>query len=233
MIEVVCVGKDLEPNNCIKAVPIFKNLSSDEIDEIIMISNHQKLDKGELIYRSGDQLNSLYVIHKGKIKITRLSDDGKEQVIRILSHGDFLGELALFNEAKVTTYAEAIEPTVICLVDRNRLKKLMNTSPTLSLKMMDELSKRLEKAEALIETSNLYSAQAKVARLLLDLEKNGFVYFYTTKVNLASNLGITPETFSRKLKELEEDRLIKIVNHKSIRILDKEGIEYLINPDKL
>ena len=233
MIEVVYVGKDLEPNNCIKAVPIFKNLSSDEIDEIIMISNHQKLDKGELIYRSGDQLNSLYVIHKGKIKITRLSDDGKEQVIRILSHGDFLGELALFNEAKVTTYAEAIEPTVICLVDRNRLKKLMNTSPTLSLKMMDELSKRLEKAEALIETSNLYSAQAKVARLLLDLEKNGFVYFYTTKVNLASNLGITPETFSRKLKELEEDRLIKIVNHKSIRILDKEGIEYLINPDKL
>lgn len=227
------MGKDLEPNNCIKAVPIFKNLSSDEIDEIIMISNHQKLDKGELIYRSGDQLNSLYVIHKGKIKITRLSDDGKEQVIRILSHGDFLGELALFNEAKVTTYAEAIEPTVICLVDRNRLKKLMNTSPTLSLKMMDELSKRLEKAEALIETSNLYSAQAKVARLLLDLEKNGFVYFYTTKVNLASNLGITPETFSRKLKELEEDRLIKIVNHKSIRILDKEGIEYLINPDKL
>lgn len=233
MIEVVYVGKDLEPNNCIKAVPIFKNLSSDEIDEIIMISNHQKLDKGELIYRSGDQLNSLYVIHKGKIKITRLSDDGKEQVIRILSHGDFLGELALFNEAKVTTYAEAIEPTVVCLVDRNRLKKLMNTSPTLSLKMMDELSKRLEKAEALIETSNLYSAQAKVARLLLDLEKNGFVYFYTTKVNLASNLGITPETLSRKLKKLETDHMIYIMDHKTVRIIDKQGLEFLINPDKL
>lgn len=233
MIEVVYVGKDLEPNNCIKAVPIFKNLSSDEIDEIIMISNHQKLDKGELIYRSGDQLNSLYVIHKGKIKITRLSDDGKEQVIRILSHGDFLGELALFNEAKVTTYAEAIEPTVVCLVDRNRLKKLMNTSPTLSLKMMYELSKRLEKAEALIETSNLYSAQAKVARLLLDLEKNGFVYFYTTKVNLASNLGITPETLSRKLKKLETDHMIYIMDHKTVRIIDKQGLEFLINPDKL
>ena len=230
---MVYMGKDLSPNNCIKAVPIFKNLSNEELDEIIMIANHQKLDKGHFIYSAGDHLNSLYVIHKGKIKITRYSEDGKEQVIRILSHGDFLGELALFSDALVTTYAEALETTVVCLVDSTRLKKLMRTSPTLSLKMMDELSKRLEKAEALIEHNNLYSAQAKVARLLLDLEKNGLVYFHTTKVNLASNLGITPETFSRKLKELETNQMIKIMDNKTVRIIDKQGLEFFINPDKL
>ena len=87
--------KDLEPSNCIKAVPIFKNLSVDELDKIIMISKHKRLEKGDFIYQSGDVLNSLYVIHQGKVKVTRYSDDGKEQVIRILSHGDFLGELAL------------------------------------------------------------------------------------------------------------------------------------------
>ena len=54
----------------------------------------------------------------GKIKMTRYAEDGKEQVIRILSHGDFLGELALFNDSKVNTYAEAIEPAVICLVEK-------------------------------------------------------------------------------------------------------------------
>ncbi len=227
------MGKDLEPTSCIKAVPIFKQLSQEELDEVIMISHHQKLDKGDFIYSSGDTLNSLFVIHKGKIKITRYSDDGKEQVIRILSHGDFLGELALFNEAKVTTYAETLEPTVVCLVDREPLKKLMKMSPNLSLKMMDELSKRLEKAEALIEHSNLYSAQAKVARLLLDLEKNNIVYFHTTKVNLASNLGITPETFSRKLKELEEEGFILIRDHKTVKILNSKGLEFIINPDKI
>lgn len=225
--------KNLEANSCIQMVPIFKNLSNDEINEIIMISSHKKLNKGDFIYQAGDNLNSLYVIHQGKIKITRYSEEGKEQVIRILSHGDFLGELALFNNSVVSTNAEALEPSIICLVDNDRLKHLMFQSPTLSLKMMGELSNRLDKAEALIEQSNLSSAEAKVARLLLEIENNNLVIFKTTKVNLSSNLGISPETFSRKLKYLEDNHIIKIINHKTVKIIDKLSLEMIINPNKL
>lgn len=225
--------KELQPENCIKRVPIFKNLSSRELEEIILIASHQKLNKGEFIYSAGDELSSLYVIHKGKVKISRITDDGKEQVLRILSDGEFLGELALFQKKHTNTYAEAIEPCVVCLVENKVLSELMEKSPTLSLKMMNELSSRLEKAEALIEHSNLYSAKAKVARLLLELEKNGLVTFVTTKVTLASNLGITPETFSRKLKELEVEKSIQILDNKNIRIKDYEKLEFIINPDRV
>jgi|SRR5690554_5781080 len=225
--------KELQPENCIKRVPIFKNLSSRELDEIILIASHQKLNKGEFIYSAGDELSSLYVIHKGKVKISRITDDGKEQVLRILSDGEFLGELALFQKKHTNTYAEAIEPCVVCLVENKVLSELMEKSPTLSLKMMNELSSRLEKAEALIEHSNLYSAKAKVARLLLELEKNGLVTFVTTKVTLASNLGITPETFSRKLKELEVEKSIQILDNKNIRLKDYEKLEFIINPDRV
>ena len=223
--------KDLEPSNCIRTVPIFKNLSLEEFDKIIMISKHKKLDKGDFIYQSGDKINSLYVIHQGKVKVTRYSDDGKEQVIRILSHGDFLGELALFRENSVTTYAEAIEPTVVCLVDNHSLKELMSQSPTLGMKMMDELLRRLERAESMIEQSNLYSADAKVARLLLDTQIHDLVYFKTTKINLSSELGITPETFSRKLKKFEELVSIKVIDNKTVKILLKNKLELIINPD--
>ena len=167
-------------------------------------------------------LNSLYVIHQGKVKVTRYSDDGKEQVIRILSHGDFLGELALFKENSVSTYAEAIEPTVVCLVENSSLKELMGQSPALSIKMMNELLSRLDRAESMIEQSNLYSADAKVARLLLDLQMHDLVYFKTTKINLSSQLGITPETFSRRLKKFEELGYIKVINNKTIKILSKK-----------
>ncbi len=223
--------KDPKASSCIETVPIFKNLSPEELDQVIMISKHKRLDKGEFIFTAGDHISSLYVVHRGKIKITRYSEDGKEQVIRILSHGDFLGELALFMNSTVNTYAEAIEPSVICLVEHDGLKDLMSKSPMLSFKMMSELSNRLEKAEALIEHSNLYSAIAKVARLLLDLEKESFVRFQTTKVNLASSIGISPETFSRKLSELVEHKLIHIINNKTIRIIDKKGLLALISPD--
>ena len=223
--------KDLEPSNCIKTVPIFKNLSSEEFDKIIMISKHKKLDKGDFIYQSGDKINSLYVIHQGKVKVTRYSDDGKEQVIRILSHGDFLGELALFRENSVTTYAEAIEPTVVCLVDNHSLKELMRQSPTLGMKMMDELLRRLDRAESMIEQSNLYSADAKVARLLLDIQIHDLVYLKTTKINLSSQLGITPETFSRKLKKFEELGYIRVIDNRTVKILLKNKLELIINPD--
>lgn len=227
------MAKITEAQSCIKTVPIFKNLNASELDEVVMISSHKKLEKGNFIYQAGDNLSSLYVIHKGKIKITRYSEDGKEQVIRILSHGDFLGELALFNDAEVSTNAQALEECVVCLVDNDKLRNLMIKSPTLSFKMMNELSNRLEKAEALIEQNSLYSAQAKVARLLLDQAKNEIVRFQTTKLNLSSNLGITPETFSRKLKELSKKGLIEIINNKTIKIKDSYGLKQIINPDQL
>lgn len=220
-------------SSCIETVPIFKNLTKDELNQVIEISNHKSLEKGKFIFTAGDTLDSLYVVHRGKIKITRYSEDGKEQIIRILSHGEFLGELALFSNETVNTYAEAIEPSIVCMVEHQGLKDLMSKSPLLSFKMMKELSKRLEKAEALIEHSNLYNALAKVTRLLLDLEKENIVLFQTTKVNLSSSIGITPETFSRKLAELSDRGYIEIINNKTIRILDKKGLIGLIQPNKL
>ena len=75
--------------------------------------------------------------------------------------------------------------------------------------------------------------KAKLARLLLDQSKDGIVRFQTTKVNLSSNLGITPETFSRKLKELNDAKLIEIINNKTIKIVDLYGLKQIINPDQL
>jgi len=227
------MAENYEAQSCIRLVPIFKNLSKREEEDVVMISSHQHLDKGSIIFKAGDNLSSLYVVHRGKIKITRYSEDGKEQVIRILGKGEFFGELALFNDDLVSTYAEAIEPTVVCLVDSKKLKTVMKENPTLTFKMMNELSLRLEKAEASLERANLYDAKAKVSRLLLDLSSNNYAKFTTTKVNLASSIGITPETFSRKLKELEEMGLIRIVNNKLIEIKDEYGLKLNVDPQKI
>jgi CRP/FNR family transcriptional regulator len=97
--------------------------------------------------------------------------------------------------------------------------------------MMNELLSRLDRAESMIEQSNLYSADAKVARLLLDIQMHDLIYFKTTKINLSSQLGITPETFSRRLKKFEELGYIKVIDNKTIKILSKNKLELIINPD--
>lgn len=79
-----------------------------------MITTARTFTKGEIIYHSGDTEKKLYVIHIGRVKITKMSDTGKEQIIRIIGPGDFLGELSLFVQAPLNNTAEALETTRVC-----------------------------------------------------------------------------------------------------------------------
>ena len=73
--------------NCIELVPIFSNLNYDEMMEIARITRDRTYEKSSMIYMAGDNDESLYVIHEGKVKISRISDSGKEQVLRVLGPG--------------------------------------------------------------------------------------------------------------------------------------------------
>lgn len=94
---------------CIEKVPIFNSLSRDEMQEIAGITSQKTYEKGEMIYMAGDKGEKLQVIHTGKVKIFRLSDSGKEQVIRVLGPGDFMGELSLFSANPRLDNGEALE----------------------------------------------------------------------------------------------------------------------------
>jgi len=85
--------------SCVSIVPIFNHLEDQQMDEIVQTIKPGKYKKGEIIYRAGDESDSLYIVNKGRIRIFRLSESGKEQLVRILTTGDFTGELALFSES--------------------------------------------------------------------------------------------------------------------------------------
>lgn len=215
--------------SCVAKVPIFSELTEAEKNEVIMIATHHNYKKGDIIFKTGDILNSLYVVHLGKVKISRYSDDGKEQVIHILNPGEFLGELSLFKDEKVTTYAEVLEPAVICQLNSKQLKHLMINYPEISFKLMYELSRRLTTTEVMLEYHTLRSADAKMAKLLLELsDDNEVVIFPTTKTVLSSQIGVTNETFSRKLKQFTKKGLIKEVSNKKVVILKKDELEDII-----
>lgn len=215
-------------SNCIEQVPIFSSLSSAEMLEVARITQERTFAKGELIYSAGDKREALFVIHKGQVKISRLSDIGKEQVIRVLGPGDFMGELALFSHSLMTDNAQALEDCTMCVIEGPRLMELMRKYPTIALKVMEELSQRLERAENLIEDISLHSAERRLAKTLLDLSKEtGEVQLTLTKGDFASQIGMTQETLSRKLSAFEEGRLIRQVGHRRIVVLNREGLEDL------
>lgn len=217
-------------SNCIDIVPIFSSLNCEEKKEIAAITTARTFEKGDMIYTAGDRGEKLYVIHTGRVKISRLSANGKEQVIRILGPGEFMGELSLFSSLPMTDNAEALETSTMCVIEGAKLKELMKKYPSISFKIMEELSRRLERAENLIEKINLTTVEQRLAEALLTMsEGKEEIQLNMTKGDLASQIGMTQETLSRKLKSFQDNGLIELKGRRKIVILDRDGLEKISN----
>ncbi|MGB4588251.1 MAG: Crp/Fnr family transcriptional regulator [Clostridiaceae bacterium] len=220
-------AKSSNHKECIENVPIFSTLDKDELYEVIMVSKHKKMKKGEILYGDGDHVEKLYIVNRGKVKITKVTREGKEQIIRILGEGDFTGELSLFSAQKVKNNAEALMETDICMIDGDTIKELMLKKTTIAVKILSELAKRLEKTEDLIETIGLQDVDEKVASVLLSLAKEDVVELGISKKDLAAHIQVSPETLSRKLSKFEEMGIIRQESTRRIVITDREALEIM------
>ncbi|MCK9525277.1 MAG: Crp/Fnr family transcriptional regulator [Limnochordia bacterium] len=213
-------------SNCITRVPIFHSLNQDEMMEVAQITRELTVQKGETIYAMDDTVESLFVIHSGSVKVYRLSDTGKEQVLRVLRAGDFLGELTLFSNVPMGDYAGTLEESSMCVIDAAPLRELMAKYPTIAFKILEELSQRLGKTEQLLEDISLHSVERRLAQALLDLSPDdGEIELPMSKRDLASQIGTTGETLSRKLSSFQELGLIDQIGQRRILIKDRQGLE--------
>lgn len=217
-----------EVSSCVDIVPIFSGLSVQEKKELAEMSVHKTFKKGEFIYQAGDYQDSLYIVHQGSVKNYRISEDGKEQFLRVISPGDFLGELSLFADKHLTDYAEAIENCSLCILNGDIVKKYIETHPSVAMKIIASLSERIEVLEELVEGINLHSVEWRLARVLLKMkDKYNVVYLTTTKGNFASQLGMSQETLSRKLTYFQEQKYIKMITPRKIAIINSKALEMI------
>ncbi|WP_031515848.1 Crp/Fnr family transcriptional regulator [Desulfofalx alkaliphila] len=211
--------------SCIEQVPIFHGLSKQEVNEIAKIKISRQFKKGEFLFLSGDQVNNLYVIHKGKVKISRTSDEGKEQIIRVLGAGDFVGELSLFTHSRSKSNAEVMETSSICIIDGKKIKDLIYKNPGISIKILQELSERMENAENLIEQLGIHDVEQRVVDVLLSMaDEEDKVTLSMSKKDLAAHIGTSQETLSRKLSYFQSKGWIKLSGQRKIDILDRHSL---------
>lgn len=98
----------------------------------------QPYDRGQFIHRAGESSDRLFIVHTGKVKVYRLSDTGKEQLVRILNPGDFAGELALFSAIVHDSYAEAMQESEVCTISQTDVRDLLLHYPAGRLKPLKE-----------------------------------------------------------------------------------------------
>lgn len=212
---------------CISIVPIFNHLTTGEMQEIVKTTKSIAYPRGNTVYSAGEPSEGLYIVHKGRVKIYRLSESGKEQLVRILEPGDFTGELSLFSASIHDAYAEAMIASELCIMDRNDFQQFLMKYPQISLKVLTEFSTRLAKVERQAASIAMESVDTRVAMYLAELvevAKNETITLPMSRKDIASHLGTSPETISRKLTEFEEAGWILQMSQRKIRVLNLDTL---------
>jgi CRP/FNR family transcriptional regulator, anaerobic regulatory protein len=211
---------------CVSRVPLFTELSTDDRRRIAEAADTQKFSRGQSVQHPGDQ-SKLLIVHRGRVKVYRLSESGAEQLVRILGPGDFLGELSVLTGRPVDTWAEALAETEVCQVRRVRFGDLLRDHSTVALRMLAAMASRLDEAERQLSSVTGASVGRRLADHLLELaEEAGSRRFLlpSTKKDLASYLGTTPETLSRRMRALQAAGIVRFGPRGSVEILDAHAL---------
>lgn len=221
---------DASEDLCVSRVPLFQGLTHGQQLEVAEVARALHLGQGQQIYAAGSDVSQLLVVHRGRVKITRNSADGHEQIVRILGPGDFVGENAFLTGGRPDHAATAIDDAELCVFHHADLGELLQRHASIGLRMLQGVSVRLEQAEARLSAVVSGDVSSRVADYLLSLPgRTGpdgqiEVVLPLRKKDVASLLDTTPESLSRQLRALSEAGMIAQGSGRRITILDFDAL---------
>jgi len=216
-------------------IPLFQGLTAENHQQLASIVVQKLYKKNQTIFAEGDDGNGLYVVLSGRVKVFKLSHEGKEQILHIIGPGKPFGEVAVFAGEHFPAHAQAMEETKSFFIPRNAFIDVIKKNPSLAMNMLAMLSRRLRKFTALVEDLSLKEVPGRLSAYLLYLsETKQHARDLTLDISrgqLASLLGTIPETLSRILARMNSEDLIAS-DGRTIRILDREGLEELASGER-
>ncbi|MBI5739341.1 MAG: Crp/Fnr family transcriptional regulator [Nitrospirae bacterium] len=200
------------------------------------ILTERSFSRGETIFSEGSESVGSYIIIKGRVKVFKLSAEGKEQILHIVGTKELLGAVSAFAGTPYPAHAEAMEMTTAFFLPRKDFLVLIRKEPSVVMNMMASLSMRLQHFTRMIEDLSLKEVPGRLAAYLLYLHERGggsdVVEIDISKGQLASLLGTIPETLSRILRKMSDRGLLK-VSGRRIKLLNRKALQDIVNGDKL
>ena len=209
----------------LKAVSYFSDVDSAALNRVAQFAIQRTYDAGQVILIDGEPCTGLYVVESGWLKVVKIGLDGREQVLQMLRAGEAFNAISVFTDAPNQASVSALETSVVWIIQRELLMKLMDEHPALAQHVIKDLAGRVMHLVRLVEDLSLRSVEARLARLLLEQAEGESVQRrrWATQAEMASRLGTVPDVINRALRKLSEQGLIHVERHQ-IQILNKEGL---------
>lgn len=234
MINKEIQKEEIESKNLLTKIPIFTELSIQQLRQITAVSKLKQYSKQEILFRENDHYAGFYILLKGVIKVYKISSVGKESIVHIIKPFNLFADIPLFEGGNYPVNAEALEESLVLFVPKEKFILLIKDNSDLCLKMLAGFAKRLKSLVNQLEDLTSKEIPNRLAKYILKEIKSAgtdklpepFVKLSIPKSTIAAFLGTITETLSRTFKKLQNEGVIK-VSGKKIFVTDLKRLKEL------
>lgn len=220
-------------SSVLKQCHLFAGTSDEDRQMLLSITKKREAGRGELLFEEGQKADGFYVVVSGKIKVFKLSPDGRERILHVIQPGSSFADAAIFDDGAFPAFAMCIDLSLLLFFPKDQFLGLLHRHPQLAINMIAGLSRFLRNFATQIEDLTFRDVPARLARFLVSECDKGSrqVKLAVSKAQLASNLGTTSETLSRTLRKLADEGLID-VQGRTIKLIDLNRLHDLVDAER-
>jgi CRP-like cAMP-binding protein len=211
----------------------IKALNKDELLKIADCKTSYTVKKGETVFDEGDALNGIYCIKDGICKLSKLSDNGKDQIVKLVKKGELLGQRSLISEESTNLSAVAVEDMQVCFIPKQEILQFFNENNQFSLNMMKSVCGDLKDADDNMVNLVQKTVKQRLAETLLKLEsdfgiqEDGSLKIQLSREEIAGMIGTATESCIRLLSEFNKEGWISLQG-KKITLINKKELQRII-----
>jgi len=211
-------------DNIIKNIPLFAELTDDEIERIERIIIKKIFVRDQIVLFEEDTTRYMYIVYSGKVRVVKQNKEGREQIITIHKKNDFFGEMALLDGRTAPATVIAHEDAVIGLICKEDFEQHLLSHEKIHTKIIDLLCAQLRNSWAMIKILSFDNAEQRIMGVLERMHelygvvdaRGGIINVKLTHQQIANFASVTRETVTRVLNRLEREAVIEILEGKNI-----------------
>lgn len=220
--------------NCIiRQMNSFKALKKEELKQMADNKKTKTIKKGEIIFKEGERLGGVFCVRNGISKLSKMSDNGRDQIVKIVTKGEVLGHRSVISSEATNLSAVALEDMEVCFIPKSHIEEPLQTNPVFTNAVLKHMAQELKFADDIIVNMAQKSVRQRLAEVLLYLEENfgidkdGYLYLQLSRADIADVVGTATELLIRTLTKLKKEGLV-VTAGKRIQILDKKALLQIV-----
>jgi CRP-like cAMP-binding protein len=207
----------------------LKSLSKDELIRISACKTTKTIKKGETIFDEGDHLNGVFCISDGVCKVSKMSSNGREQIIHLVNKGDILGERSLISDEVANLKATAINDMEVCFIPKEEILNDLQKNPEFTLNVLKDMASSLKEADNYLVDMAQKTVKQRLAEMLIKLDEkfgkdaDGSLDIALSREDIANIIGTATESAIRLLSEFKKKGII-LLKGKSITLINMKEL---------